>query len=385
MCGFGPASVSDERVLAAFERAITVDSAFLPAYPHLVDIAFRLYRDTTHALRYVDRYVALSSPGGGYHEALRFVASLLREPPPDSIALKTRLLSVRPNVRLLALRTLTRLPDRAETGTRVARAILSMGSAGGAEAATAGSRIQAAEALAWRGHLNEAYRALGDNDHTLVAMDVFALGVAPRGSPAAIIQRWSAEEMAGAPPYFFAVMPALAQRRDTTPIIALLELTSGIDRRLPSSMPPEMRANAAEWIRLTAVAGRAYLSLARGDSASALRSLETLPDSSCTMFCAEVPLLTAQLLSARGRYREADSLLTRRWVQGERPIELAHALERGRVAERLDKKDEAIEAYTLVIDAWANGDSLVQPFVRTAREGLRRLGVDERVRRPVRR
>jgi hypothetical protein len=103
------------------------------------------------------------------------------------------------------------------------------------------------------------------------------------------------------------------------------------------------------------------------------------------MFCAEVPLLTAQLLSALGRYREADSLLTRRWVMGERPIELVHALERGRVAERLDKRDAAIEAYTLVIDAWANGDSLVQPVVRAAREGLRRLGVDESARRPVRR
>ena len=383
--GFGPASVSEERVMGAFERAITVDSAFLPAYPHLVDIAFRLYRDTTRALRYVDRYVALSSPGGNYHDALRLVASLLREPAPDSVALNTRLLSVRPNVRFTALRTLTRLPDRAETATRVARALLAMTSQGGAEAATAGSRIQAAEALAWRGHLNEAYRALGANDHTLVAMDVFALGVEPRGSPAAIIQRWSAEAMAGAPPYFFAVLPALAQRRDTTSISALLDLTSGVDRRLPSTMPPEMRANAAEWIRLAAVAGRAYLSLARGDSATALRQLETLPDSNCTMFCAEVPLLTAQLLSSRGRYGEADSLLARRWETGDRPIELVLALERGRVAERLDKRDAAIEAYTLVIDAWANGDSLVQPVVQAAREGLRRLGAEGVAGRPVRR
>jgi tetratricopeptide (TPR) repeat protein len=382
--GVGPASVPDERVLAAFERAITIDSAFLPAYPHLVDIAFRLYRDTTHTLRYVDRYVALSTAGGGYHDALRFVASLLREPPSDSVALKTRLLGVRPNARLLALRTLTRFPDRAETGTRVARAILSMGSQGGPEAAAAGSRIQAAEALAFRGHLNEAYLALGANDYALVAMDAFALGVEPRGSRADIIQRWSAETMAGRPPYFFAMMPALARHRDTTSISVLLELASRMSSLL-TNLPVEMRANAVEWIRLTAIAGRAYFSLARGDSTSALRQLETLPDSICTMFCAEVPLLTAQLLSARGRYREADSLLARRWAIGDRPIELVFVLERGRVAERLDKKDAAIEAYTLVIDAWANGDSLVQSAVRAAREGLRRLGVDESARRPVRR
>jgi hypothetical protein len=146
-----------------------------------------------------------------------------------------------------------------------------------------------------------------------------------------------------------------------------------------------MRANTAEWVRLAGIAAGAHLSLARGDTTSALRQLEALPDSSCAMFCAEVPLLTAQLLAARGRYHEADSLLTGRWVIGERPIELVYALERGRLAERLDKKDAAIEAYTLVIDAWANGDSLVQSAVQAAREGLRRLGVDESARRPVRR
>lgn len=296
--------------------------------------------------------------------------------------MKTRLLSARPNVRLLALRTLTRFPDRAETGVRVARAILTMGPPGTADASAAGSRLQAAEALAWRGHLNEAYRALGPNDHTLVAMDAFALGVEPRGSLPDIVQRWTAAAMSGGPPYFFAVMPALAERRDTASLDMLLALTSRISRSPPSNMPADDRANVTEWMRLAAVAGRAYLSLARGDSASALRHLETLPDSACVMFCAEVPLLTAQLLSARGRYRDADSLVTRRW-EGERPIEIVFALERGRLAERLDKRDYAIEAYTLVIDAWANGDSLVQPAVQAAREGLQRLGVAETARRPV--
>jgi hypothetical protein len=150
-------------------------------------------------------------------------------------------------------------------------------------------------------------------------------------------------------------------------------------------MSAEVRANAMEWIRLADIATAAHLSLARGDTTSALRQLETLPDTSCTMFCAEVPLLTAQLLMSRGRYREADSLLTRRWVMGERPIELVYAVERGRVAERLDNREEAIEAYTLVLDAWANGDSLVQPVVQVAREGLKRLGAEGRVGRPVRR
>lgn len=384
--GFGPTSISDEKMLATFEKAIALDSAFAPAYPHLVEIAFRLFRDTTRALRYADRYVAMSSPGGDFHESLRLVASLLRQPPADTAALKTRLFSVGPNVRFIALRTLTRFPDREEAGPRAARAILSAASEDGAEALAVRMRVQAAETLAWRGHLDEAYRALGSRDNSLVAADALALGVQSGSSASDMIRRWTTETMGnGSPPFFFALLPWLTQRRDTASITGLLDFASRFSRSIPPNVDAEMRANTAEWVRLAGIAAGAHLSLARGDTTSALRQLEALPDSSCAMFCAEVPLLTAQLLAARGRYHEADSLLTGRWVIGERPIELVYALERGRLAERLDKKDAAIEAYTLVIDAWANGDSLVQSAVQAAREGLRRLGVDESARRPVRR
>ena len=384
--GFGPTSTPDERILATFEKAIELDSTFAPAYPHLVDVAFRLFRDTTRALRYADRYVAMSAPGGVFHESLQLVASLLRQPTTDSLVLKARLASVRPDVKFVALRTLTRYPDRAETGPRVARAILSAGSEFGAENVSARTRIQAAEALAWRGHLKEAYRVIGERDNSLISADMFALGVPPRGSAADIIRRWAAESRDGAgPPNFFALLPWITQMRDTASINGLLQVTSQIRRTLPPGMPADVRANVLEWVRLAEIATGAYLSLAREDTTSALRQLETLPDSTCTMFCAEVPLLTAQLLMSRGRYQEADSLLRGRWALGDRPIELVYALERGRASEQLGKRDDAIESYTLVIDAWANGDSLAQPVVRAAREGLRRLGVDESARRPVRR
>jgi serine/threonine-protein kinase len=384
--GYGPTSTPNEKILATFEKAIELDSAFAPAYPHLVDIAFQLFRDTTRALRYADRYVAMSTPGGVFHESLRLVASLLRQPSADSTALKARLLSERPNVKFTALRTLTRFPDHAQTGPQVARAILSAASEAGAENITAGIRIQAAEALAWRGHLNEAYRVIGERDNSVISADLFALGVPARGNAADIIRRWRTESLeSGGPPNFFALLPWLTQIRDTASISGLLQFTSQFRRSLPPTMPADVRANVLEWVRLADIASSAYLSLAREDTTAALQHLESLPDSTCTMFCAEVPLLTAQLLMSRGRYQEADSLLSGRWALGDRPIELVYALERGRASEQLGKREEAIEAYTLVIDAWANGDSLAQPVVRAAREGLRRLGVDESARRPVRR
>jgi serine/threonine-protein kinase len=383
--GYGPTSIPDERMLATFEKAIELDSAFAPAYPHMVDIALRLYRDTTRALRYADRYVAISARDGVAHESMQLVASLLRQPPVDSSALKARLLTARPNVRMVALRTLTRYPDRAETGARMARAILSAASDAGAGGMTAAARTQVAEALAWRGYLNDAYQVYGERDNSLIAADLFALGVTPRIGGADMIRRWTAETAAGSqPPYFFALLPSVSQARDTAAINVLLQFASEFTRTVAPSMPPQMRANALEWLRLAVIATNAHLALARGDSTGALRHLETLPDSTCTMFCAEVPLLTAQLLMSRGRYEEAATVLGRRLPLGDRPIELVYALERGRVSEQLGKREAAIEAYTLVVDSWANGDSLAQAVVRTAREGLRRLGVDESARRPVR-
>jgi hypothetical protein len=85
-------------------------------------------------------------------------------------------------------------------------------------------------------------------------------------------------------------------------------------------------------------------------------------------------LLKAQLLVAHGRFAAADTVLSY-----ERPgpvpiLTLLLHLERARLAEHFQRRSEAIEWHSLVADAWANGDTAAQPFVKEAREGLRRLG-----------
>jgi serine/threonine-protein kinase len=171
--GFGPTSISDEKMLATFEKAIALDSAFAPAYPHLVEIAFRLFRDTTRALRYSDRYVALSSPAAASTKAFGSWPLSPRAALDSSSGEKqgTERAS-RCAVRRLRTSPVSRSGG---DGLRAARAILSAASEDGAEALTAGMHVQAAEALAWRGHSSEAYRALGSRDNSLAA-DAFALG-----------------------------------------------------------------------------------------------------------------------------------------------------------------------------------------------------------------
>jgi hypothetical protein len=61
------------------------------------------------------------------------------------------------------------------------------------------------------------------------------------------------------------------------------------------------------------------------------------------------------------------------------PAEVWIAVERGRVARQLNDRATAVQAYSLVVNAWARGDPEVQPMVDEARAALRALGTAGRV------
>ena len=102
------------------------------------------------------------------------------------------------------------------------------------------------------------------------------------------------------------------------------------------------------------------------------RSFLQLPDTLC-IACYVDRLNTAKLLASRGRLKEADSLLSQRLNTLLTPAEILIALERGRVAEKLGKKSAALDAYRLVVAAWAGGDPEVQGMVGEARKAKARL------------
>jgi len=129
------------------------------------------------------------------------------------------------------------------------------------------------------------------------------------------------------------------------------------------------------------VSERAYLALARGDSAEALRLFDARPDSASYGGGALDNLVHAQLLAVRGRARDAETLLERPQVgfnPGMSPLEIMRALETGRVNEQLGNRDRAIEGYALVVRAWSNADAELQPFVTEARAALARLNAEPR-------
>jgi hypothetical protein len=117
----------------------------------------------------------------------------------------------------------------------------------------------------------------------------------------------------------------------------------------------------------------AWYTLARHDTAAAMREFAAVPDSVCNS-CGYVFLTRAQLFFARGQYAEAAKVLDERGTKSrDNVIGTITEFERGRVAEKLNDKPRAREAYQYVADMWQHGDPAFQRYVAESRAGLRRL------------
>jgi hypothetical protein len=122
----------------------------------------------------------------------------------------------------------------------------------------------------------------------------------------------------------------------------------------------------------TSAAAQGYLALVGGDTTSALHHFDSAVDSLCG-YCYLAKLTRAQLLSATRQDQRADQLLNGWLVFPSWPGEVLWTLERGRVAERLAKREKAAQAYQYVADVWRNADPELQPYVAEAKQGLERL------------
>ena len=158
-----------------------------------------------------------------------------------------------------------------------------------------------------------------------------------------------------------------AARRDTVSLLEAVHKWEALARAAGHN--PELE----RWAEYGAASGRAYAALARRDTAEAVRRFAELPDSVCP--CLYDRILTAHLLSIRGRPSEAAKLLERSaplrfWD----PFDGLWWLERARLAELLNEPAKAIEAYRYVADLWRHADPELQLYVREARAGVARLG-----------
>ena len=358
--GYGsPANITERQALDAFDKAIALDSAFAPAYVHGVELGFNLDGPVT-GRRYSDAYLKLNpieSEGEGIAIVDRLTSpgglngtvtdSILDHAPSDAI--------------MAAYFTLRRWPDPAQTAVQILESFSRRRKGTPTFAADSVRLVNFLPLeLAYRGRLREAYATMG-NRPSRIFVEIALLGGIPADTLASVLPQWIA---AGRPQAFY-TLPLLAARRDAASINALRARADQASRSGPES--------ARRIGRYRGHQTRAYLSLMKADTATALKEFAQMPDTLC-IACYMDRLYFARLLAAKGRLDEADNLLGQRLNTLITPAEIMIAFERGRVAAQLGKKEEAARAYNLVVSGWSTGDPVLRPYVDKAKKELQRLG-----------
>jgi hypothetical protein len=391
--GEAPFGGPPAQVLEAFDHAIALDSGFAPAYEHTVQLAIRLNRPDL-ARKYAGAYLRLD-PSDVNAPSIRLAALMLD--PDRSHAPETARAIDSASAAVLFLAGLDHLgwwADSSEAAVRLLRA-LTLRSGTGVDWVSDTLMYQQflAIELAYRGHLHEAFavdrRLLLDPTASRFSrfLDPFLslslLGVIPESLAATTFGHAFEPGKAWEIPPFnrqarqLQGLPWWLARRDTASI-ARFALRAEQEARSQPSAKGKLRS------RYLHVAATAYLALARADSAEALRLFEGIPDTlRLENDCYYEKLTEARLLDALGNARQAGAVLDRWvWSCGGHflaplgPLFVIGVLERGRIAESLGERQKAIDSYQFVIDVWRQADPELEPYVREARAGLKRLATE---------
>jgi len=352
--------ISEPEVRDAFNRSVALDSAFAPAYIHLVELGFTLdgaAAGRAAALQYLAR-----NPAGAHAEGIRLL-DLVTDPATSSDAgkLEQVLDGANPDALLRAWALVRHWPDSAETALRFLRAVSRHPHS---SKSFAQDSVKLASylplQLAYRGRLHEAYLALGNRPGRLFAQ-LALLGAIDPDTASAVFAQW----LAAGRPEARTALPWWAARGDTGSIGAFL--------RLYRARSAQAKAEKKPYPEYDSQAAQAYLLLARRDTTNAAKAFALLADTLC-LRCDQDHLASARLLFKSRDFGAADKILRQRLYSFLTPTEILIALERGKVAEAAGKRDGALRSYRLVIRAWGRGDPEVQAIVQEAQAGIRRLG-----------
>ncbi len=366
--------VSEEMMFQPFARAVTLDSAYAPAYIHLVEMALRL-GDQPAAQRYAARYLRLRP--GGLHALTMQATSLLLDTSLAPASIDSSLDTLSNEVLYATLLNFWLAPDPAEIGIDLARRMADRRMTRPDFLSDPVNRqgFLAAE-LAFRGHLRESTRLVSAHPRLAgwaLFTELALAGAIPVETADAFYRQrldrdpiWSSDEepiqsgFMGAPAWW-------AFRGDSASLSRWVER---LKQHIPKTKAPEA-AVPTYWVGAAA----AYLALARRDTAGAIARFAALPDSTGEVWFERLTL--ARLLTAVGRERDALAVLDREFpewiITGSQGI---WALERARVAERVGEREKAVSSYGYVVRLCRHADAGLQPLVAEAKEALQRLGRD---------
>jgi serine/threonine-protein kinase len=377
--------------LEAFTRASALDPGFAPPYEHMPGL-FLALGHPEEARRSAMTYLALDSTSPNQAETR--LAALLLDPSGAGMAEAHRMLDTASVFAVWGAvfnQQLAAWPDTAETAIRLLRRLGESSRGAGGSAPWVLDSVMwpqyLAQVLAFRGHLREAFAA---NERLLgrpsasewsgflnPLVDLSLLGVVPDSLARATFD--PAFERPGdwggiATPLHLRGLPWWLSRGDTAALARFAKAARAA--RILADPHTALR------VRLLGETSVAFLDLARGDSAAAVRKLGAIPDTLClgddfADNCFHLNLTLARVLAARGDDARAAALLDRwRWTVPGTPMFVLTTLELGRIVERQGDKRKAAECFDFVMAAWRRPDPELLPYVAEAREGLARLGVD---------
>ena len=340
----GALGTSWDDALAAFDRAIALDSNFAPAWVHPIAIA--LSRDgPDSALRYdegLQRVLAV----GDLHSWPTIVRDIISQQPPTDIVIDRRLAALPAENVFEVWAALANWPDSAETAIRVARGMRRSRPSGNTHfddpVVAQGLLV---ESLLDRGHFREALRT-GASDSESSFPYLAMMGAIRPDSASAIFDRWVRERNRNA----HTALPWWAARSDTSAI-----------RRFAESARSRVHSDSADerhFAQFELRAADAYMALASRDSVRTVSLLRMLPDSLCAV-CYSPRLTLAQLLLEMGQNAAADSLLRRDLTAlpfSLGPADVYWRLARGQAAERVGATDRAAVWYKHVMRSYRYGD-----------------------------
>jgi tetratricopeptide (TPR) repeat protein len=363
--GIGPGlSVPEPEILRTFDRSISLDSTFAPAYIHPVEIGFSI-GDSARALRYARRYFALRS-GDVTAAGTLLAARLMAGTSDERLKARQTIDTASRDLLFHAYSAARRASDSRAAAIELLRAMEHGGPAINPRLADPGfARRRLAFELSYRGKFDEALELPETRRSGLLAeMALASRSVESAARP--VFAEWlraDPREQEFGSPMLTSAGAWWAQQRDTTSLREML-------RRARAGAPHDL-AGARIAVYSAAVA-EAYLELARGDTATALRRFAVLPDSLCES-CAMPRLVYVRALESSGHPREAATILADRPTLLPSALDVLWALERARVAERLDDRATARASYAMVAAAWQGADDDLAPVVAEARAGLRRV------------
>jgi eukaryotic-like serine/threonine-protein kinase len=352
--GWGPEiGVPEREVVRTFDRAIALDSAFTPAYIHPIEMAFRY--GTANGRRYLAAYLS-QHPTDVEADGMR-LAYRLTDPALANAADTRHIIDTASAEQLnYTSAALYEWGDSAETLIRLRRTMVNAKQPGpGRNMDPLRNRQRLASALVTRGHAGEALRLLPEANHAAQLTLIGAMPVRLADSLYLAQLHSTCIECA---------VSVWGMRGDT---VAMQRGLHAADSALSKGLTPEQR----RMVPYTVALAHAYLTLARHDTAGAMREFFSLPDSLCHS-CGYVWLVQSDLLASQGRYAEAAKVLDELSILPGFMGTLSE-LKRGRIAEKLNDKPRARDAYAFVADMWRNGDPAFQPYVAEARAGLKRL------------